>query len=295
MRVRDVMTRRVHTIAAGESIERAGERLSALGIHQLVVREKGKVVGVIAVADVAAAPRTGAVRDFMSRQLFIVQADTSLAAAAALMRIHAVGSLPVMDGPRLVGIVTVSDALECVDRGTEAVAALAESHRRNVREHDGSARVFGNILVATDLGSASKTAVNRAIRLAAREGAQLRILHVIRDPATEPWVVDTYGVDFAALLKDARRKAIARLAEVGSGVPGGAVRTVRAVAVGRAADEIVRYAAQHASDLIVLGSHGRGALGRALLGSVVSEVIRDARCPVMVVRPRSRGRHSKAA
>jgi CBS domain-containing protein len=60
-------------------------------------------------------PDEGAVGDFMSRKLLIVRPDTSVGAAAALMREHAIGSLPVLRGTRLVGIVTVSDMLDVVD------------------------------------------------------------------------------------------------------------------------------------------------------------------------------------
>lgn len=52
-----------------------------------------------------------------------------------------------------------------------------------------------------------------------------------------------------------------------------------------AADEIVRVAAGHGADLVVMGTHGRGALGRALLGSVASSVARRAECPVLLVPP----------
>jgi nucleotide-binding universal stress UspA family protein len=52
-----------------------------------------------------------------------------------------------------------------------------------------------------------------------------------------------------------------------------------------AAGEIVRYAEQQATGLIVLGTHGHGALKRALIGSVASAVARTAPCPVLLVPP----------
>ena len=46
-----------------------------------------------------------------------------------------------------------------------------------------------------------------------------------------------------------------------------------------------RVAAELKVDVIVVGSHGRGAIARILLGSVSEQVVRHAPCPVLVVRP----------
>ncbi|HEX8363601.1 MAG TPA: universal stress protein [Longimicrobium sp.] len=51
------------------------------------------------------------------------------------------------------------------------------------------------------------------------------------------------------------------------------------------AEEIVRYAAEEGAGLLVLATHGRGAVSRALLGSVTSAVARDARACVLLVPP----------
>ncbi|HEU4672106.1 MAG TPA: universal stress protein, partial [Candidatus Limnocylindrales bacterium] len=50
-------------------------------------------------------------------------------------------------------------------------------------------------------------------------------------------------------------------------------------------DAIVEAAVSERADMIVVGSHGRSGLGRALLGSVSDFVVRHAPCPVMVVKP----------
>lgn len=72
---------------------------------------------------------------------------------------------------------------------------------------------------------------------------------------------------------------LARLsASLGAGVP-----VVVATAFGGAAHEIARYAREHGIDLIVVGTHGRTGMSRALLGSVAERVIRTAPCPVLAV------------
>ena len=62
------------------------------------------------------------------------------------------------------------------------------------------------------------------------------------------------------------------------------VETVRAVRVGDAFVEILRYAADNAIDLIVMGTHGRGPVEHLLLGSVAEKVVRKASCPVLTVK-----------
>lgn len=122
MKVRDLMTTRVLTIDGRELIAQARARFREAGVHQLVVTGgRGRVVGVLGVADVHRAPDAGRVEDFMSRRLFIVSPDSSLGEAAALMRVHAIGCLPVVDGRRLVGIVTVSDMLDLIDDEDESL------------------------------------------------------------------------------------------------------------------------------------------------------------------------------
>ncbi|KDS91167.1 universal stress protein UspA [Halorubrum saccharovorum] len=54
--------------------------------------------------------------------------------------------------------------------------------------------------------------------------------------------------------------------------------------VGKPAREIVEYAAEHGIDQIVMGSHGRSGIDRAILGSVAETVTRRARIPVTIVR-----------
>lgn len=61
------------------------------------------------------------------------------------------------------------------------------------------------------------------------------------------------------------------------------------IAVGHVADTIVRYASEHRFDKIVMGTHGRGALMQALLGSVAHEVLERSPIPVTLVRPGTAG------
>ena len=53
-------------------------------------------------------------------------------------------------------------------------------------------------------------------------------------------------------------------------------------------ESIVAAAGAENVDLVVVGTHGRGTIGRLLLGSVSEHVVRNAPCPVLVIRPATR-------
>ena len=124
-------------------------------------------------------------------------------------------------------------------------------------------RPVREIMVATDFSDASDAAVRVAHAYARALGARLHVFHV-----TWPEEYDLTQL-FAHLV-----------AELGTTVP-----LVTASNGGDAADEIVRYAKLREIDLLVLGTHGRTGVTRALLGSVAERVARTASCPVLTVPP----------
>lgn len=123
------------------------------------------------------------------------------------------------------------------------------------------------ILVATDFSDSAEAALGVAVRYARELHARLHLLHVF-------WAGE---VEVTQLLADAA-------AQAGPDVP-----VTVSGAGGDPAEEILRYATRHPIDLIVVGTHGRTGVSRALLGSVAERVMRGARCPVLVV-PATDGR-----
>jgi len=79
-------------------------------------------------------------------------------------------------------------------------------------------------------------------------------------------------------LKDAGERLVAEMAEAA-----GLEEVEQRVVSGVAAERLADLADEEAADMIVVGSHGRGAFKAAFLGSVSSDLIGVARCPVLVV------------
>ncbi len=140
------------------------------------------------------------------------------------------------------------------------------------------------ILVATDLTPASAAVVEQATTLAARTGADLRLIHVARpDPDFVGYDAGPPSVreDVADELRDEHRhleQLVDRLATRG-------VRASYHLTRGVTADAILAEAQRIDADLVVLGTHARGPLLEALLGSVSHDVLRSAHRPVLIVPP----------
>jgi nucleotide-binding universal stress UspA family protein len=140
------------------------------------------------------------------------------------------------------------------------------------------------ILVPTDFSEPSVDALTYAKDLAKVLGASIHLLHVVQDPLAEPWGLESYG----PLPPDIFRQIKARAhAELERSLPETERTTYNATLViseGAPFSQIIEYAKTHPIDLIVMGTHGRGALAHAILGSVAERVVRFAPCPVLTVR-----------
>jgi nucleotide-binding universal stress UspA family protein len=141
------------------------------------------------------------------------------------------------------------------------------------------------ILVATDFGAASDNALRYGEALAREFGARLHVLHAA--PNVFATSMDGYG--YAAippqvqedLEKAARRQMEERVSDEDRRELG-ATSTI--VVHNSPAIAVVDYAKQNAIDLIVVGTHGRGAVAHVFLGNVAERIVRSAPCPVLTVR-----------
>ena len=141
------------------------------------------------------------------------------------------------------------------------------------------------ILVATDFGAASDNALRYGEALAREFGAQLHVLHAA--PNVFATSMDGYG--YAAMppqvQEDLEKAAHKQMAERVSDEDFRELRATTTIIVHNSpAAAIVDYAKQHAIDLIIVGTHGRGAVAHVFLGNVAERVVRSAPCPVLTVR-----------
>lgn len=143
---------------------------------------------------------------------------------------------------------------------------------------------FQRVLIALDESTAATHAMEVGADLAKTLGAQIALVHVI-DPklASAP-----EGGLPASTALDALRREGRRLLRVASLRIGGDPLPWEYLVEGNPRREIVKAAAEWKADLIVLGTHGRSAISRALLGSTSEGVVRHSQIPVLTVKAVSR-------
>jgi len=125
MRLREIMRTRVETIIAQESAAVALERMRRSRIRHLVVVDGKQIVGVLSDRDVAgpgSLRRVETVEELMSGPALTVSPDMTLRQAANRLRGRTIGCLPVVEHGKIAGIVTTTDLLEAIGRGTERPA-----------------------------------------------------------------------------------------------------------------------------------------------------------------------------
>lgn len=146
---------------------------------------------------------------------------------------------------------------------------------------------FARILIPLDGSPLAERALGPALALGSPGHTCYTLLQLI-SPLLAEHTVPPYSVGLpntdVELLMDAGRRYLARTA---AGVGPAAQRVRTQLLVAEPAEAIVRVAREWGADLIAMATHGRGALGRTLLGSVADQVARGADVPVLLCRPES--------
>lgn len=166
------------------------------------------------------------------------------------------------------------------------------------------------ILAPTDLSELSRAGVRYALELAASEGAEVIVYHVVQSNETTPY----YGLEDGFLI-GSRLPTVDEILEqdyklldkflrdnFADLLPKAKVR--HEVAVGTPYDKIMEKAEEENADMIVMSSHGRSNqvwscnrefVADVFFGSVTEKIVRLAACPVLTVRPRKEEASKQAA
>jgi nucleotide-binding universal stress UspA family protein len=136
------------------------------------------------------------------------------------------------------------------------------------------------LLVAVDLSEPSKRVIETALGLAHALDASVELLHV-----REPFVYAVAG-EYGPSLE--QEQALVRwidreLSQACDDVTHARVPCITTSLYGSPAREIVAHAEKTGADLIVVGTHGRGGITHAVLGSVAERVVQRAKRPVLAV------------
>lgn len=142
---------------------------------------------------------------------------------------------------------------------------------------------FKRIVCAIDFSNASLKGLEYAFSLAQEDDAQLFLTHVIDWPedATLPPSLAQAIAATRRDWEDEKRRQLQRLIPESTRTWCQPEQVLR---VGSPARELLRVAAEHEADLIVMGVHGRAAIDVALFGSTTHRIVHEAACPVLTVR-----------
>jgi len=116
MRVREIMAAPVYAVSHTMPLNEAADLMRRQRVHHLVVKESGRILGVLSTHDIRREPSSASgegwrVGDFMSASVATVSENDTVRHAAHLMRGRSIGCLAVTRDDELAGIVTVSHLL----------------------------------------------------------------------------------------------------------------------------------------------------------------------------------------
>lgn len=138
------------------------------------------------------------------------------------------------------------------------------------------------ILVPIDFSANSRRALDYAHGLALKFGAALHLVHVCEVPSMMTASMDAYAIAYSDWSQRLGEEAEKQLVKITHGLDD--VRATTEVLFGTPALALLEAAQTNDADLIVMGTHGHGAVMHLLMGNVAERVVRGASCPVLTVR-----------
>ncbi len=138
------------------------------------------------------------------------------------------------------------------------------------------------ILYPTDFSDYASHAQTYVVEMAKKFGAEVLVIHITS--GTIYPVAYSIGVDSGDLDLQIQAAAKTHLKKIVDGINALGVTARSELCVGEPFPEIVATARREVSDLIILATHGHGAVKHMFLGSTAEKVVRKAPCPVLTIR-----------
>jgi len=135
--------------------------------------------------------------------------------------------------------------------------------------------ILNNIIAAVDTSAMADEVLKRAISLAARESAQVTVLHNIETPLFEKLFGDVAGEEKLRKKLEEKMNALNSEAKVDFFVT---------ITRGKASDEIVYEADKLQSELIIIGAHGKKSIKDTFFGSTAHHVAQKSHLPVLIIK-----------
>ena len=139
------------------------------------------------------------------------------------------------------------------------------------------------VVCPVDFSAASAEALTYAVSLAREAEAHLTVVHVVDSLPDEPPELARYNVkEYRRILAEGARKRLESLLPAHIRA---SLRPEILVTSGKAYQQILKIAEERSAGVIVMGVHGRTPLDVFIFGSTAAQLVHNARCPVMTVRP----------
>ncbi|MDH3267409.1 MAG: universal stress protein [Ignavibacteria bacterium] len=181
-------------------------------------------------------------------------------------------------GRRGLGHLLLGSAAEEVVR----VAACPVFTIRELKEPKPTAQI-NNILVPVDFSNYSKNTLAYASEIAQSYNSRLQVLHIIEETMHPAFSLSGKSSIFDLIpgIEDDCRKRTEKMVK---DVVSNKIKADIFIKGGNAASDIIKFAKEKSTDLIVIATHGLTGLEHMLLGSVTEKVVRMAHCPVFTVK-----------
>ncbi|MGB4223187.1 MAG: universal stress protein [Syntrophorhabdus sp.] len=143
------------------------------------------------------------------------------------------------------------------------------------------------ILVPTDFSTYSDKALRQAFDIAKQYNAKVYVIHVVHEKITD--TIDDYGITYPSYVKEIEGKMIdeakKKMKEQIDKFPQSKELVIESdVQIGNVSEAILQEEKNKGIDLIVIASLGRSGIAKYLIGSVARNVLKGAKCPVLLTK-----------